>query len=176
MNGVPARIRTALTMGIDRQMLVTEAAIRLLLARLVLAFVPFARLAAAWGPLIPPGDRYQPGVPATMRQRRVARRVRWAIATAAPLMPFRAACVQQAVAARGMLERRGIPAVVHFGIGVGIGVGIEEGIGIESGVGRGVGRGSLAAGHAWVDADGVQVTGFPLDPALIELGRFVRCP
>lgn len=151
---IPARIRTALTMGLDCQILVIEAAARLLAARLILGIVPFPRLAAGWGNLIPPADRSALPGPATSQHRRTARRVRWAIATMAPLMPFRAACVQQAVAARGMLAHRGIDGVVHFGIG----------------------SGALAAGHAWLEADGVPVTGFPLDPALIELGRFVRCP
>jgi hypothetical protein len=65
-------------------------------------------------------------------------------------MPFRALCLQQALAAHAMLRRRGIASVIHFG---------------TARAGQG-----LADGHAWLDAAGVRVTGYPLDPALTELG------
>ncbi len=184
------RARTFATIGADRQGLVIEAVVRLAAARLVLIAIPFPRLAARWGMLLPPGDPRAASAPADDHARRIARRVQWAIETVAPLMPFRAACVQQAVAARGMLARRGIAGIVHFGIGIETGsVMSRDGIGQRvASNGRMTGRRStsaddavwaraqLSAGHAWVDAGGVKVTGFPLDPALVELGCFVRCP
>lgn len=182
------RTRTFATIGVDRQGLVLEAVVRLAAARLVLIAIPFPRLAARWGMLLSPGDPRAASAPADDHARRIARRVQWAIETVAPLMPFRAACVQQAVAARGMLARRGIAGIVHFGIGTspimsGDGIGQRVGrkgriagrtsTGADDGAWR---RAPLSAGHAWVDAGGVKVTGFPLDPALVELGCFVRCP
>ncbi len=174
------RVRTGLAMRADHRGLVLEAAARLLLARIVLLAIPFPRLAARWGLFVPPGDPRAAARPSDDDPERalrddagpvtgpmagrtaaqVARRVRWAIATAAPAMPFKADCVQQAVAARGMLARRGLASVVHFGIDAAQGLASSDG--------------ATAIGHAWLDAGDVTVTGFPLDPSLIELGCFVR--
>lgn len=52
-----------------------------------------------------------------------------------------------------MLERRGIGSVLHLGV-------------------RDPIWGALKA-HAWLDAGGLNVTGYPVDPALTKGGRFV---
>lgn len=58
------------------------------------------------------------------------------VAAVAGAVPFRALCLQQAIAVRRMLRRRGIPATVHLGFSRGLRQAVE-------------GRADLAA-HAWV--------------------------
>lgn len=79
--------------------------------------------------------------------------VRWAIGAVAPWLPFRTLCLQQAIAARAMLERRRIDSVLHLGVRDRTGTALEA--------------------QARLDADGLNVTGYPVDPALTEVGRFV---
>ena len=43
------------------------------------------------------------------------RRIRWAILATARLVPWRAVCFQQGIAAQLMLRRRGIPSVLFYG-------------------------------------------------------------
>ena len=83
-----------------------------------------------------------------------ARDVRWAIALAASRAPFRAVCLQQAVAAKLMLRRRGIPATVRFGLA------------------PGSATGEPPRAHAWVSAGKVKVAGFPIEPAMVVVARF----
>jgi Transglutaminase-like superfamily len=70
----------------------------------------------------------------------VARRIRWIIRLAARHVPWRAVCLPQSLAARMMLERRGIPVILYLGV-----------------------RKSIAASpsfetHAWVCAGILEVT------------------
>lgn len=58
------------------------------------------------------------------------------VAGVAGAVPFRALCLQQAIAVRRMLRRRGMPATVHLGFSRGLRQAVE-------------GRADLAA-HAWV--------------------------
>jgi len=50
-------------------------------------------------------------------------------------------------------ERRGIDSVLHLGVRDPTRTGLEA--------------------HAWLDAGGLNVTGYPVDPALTEVARFV---
>ena len=68
------------------------------------------------------------------------------VAVAARLMPFRARCLQQALAVRRMLARRGVPAVVHLGVAR---------------------DGSARDSHAWVTSGRRVVSGDT------DLGRYV---
>jgi len=152
---IPHKIRTALTLGPRRQLLVAEAATSMLAARVRIAIFPFRRVSRGFGAFVPPTD---PRV-ATQAQgigeeeARIAKAVGWAVRTSAPWMPFRSVCLQQAMAAHAMLRRRGIPSVMHFGAG-------------KSGE-------KPIDAHAWLDAAGVKVTGYPVPPHLAELGCFV---
>lgn len=140
-----------MTMGPRRQVLVVEAAASLLVARLRLARRPFGAIVAAMGRFVPPDpDRTIATTPA--RARTIAQ-VRWAVAVAAPLMPFRAVCLQRSLAAHAMLARRGIAGVLHFG-------GMLKG-------------GAPDGEHAWLTADGIGVAGYPIDPGTVEIGRIV---
>ncbi|UUL82448.1 lasso peptide biosynthesis B2 protein [Sphingomonas qomolangmaensis] len=148
-----ARLWTALRMGPRNQLLALEAVAALTTARLALARRSFAEVAAATGQLVAPDDPRAVQPPPLDAQRIGIRQVRWAIAAIAPHLPFRTKCLQQALAARAMLERRGISSVIHFGT-------------------MRVGE-ALGEGHVWLDAGGVGVTGFPVDPALTEIGCLV---
>lgn len=146
------RARILLRLGPRRQMLLAEAAATLLVARILLARVPFGRLSRRFGTLVAPNHANMLARrEATARDRTIARRIGWAIRTVAPHVPFRARCLQQATAAHAMLSRRGVSSVMHFGLD----------------------PGRQAVGHAWLEAAGVAVTGFPIGAALVELGCFI---
>jgi len=155
LRSIVRKIRTALTLGPRRQLLVAEASISMLVARIELALFPFRRVAKRFGAFVPPTD------PRVARQAersgdeqaRTAKAIGWAIRTSAPWMPFRSVCLQQAMAAQAMLRRRGIASVMHFGAGKS-----DE---------------KPMDAHAWLDAAGVKVTGYPVAPHLAELGCFV---
>lgn len=70
------------------------------------------------------------------------------VARVAPWMPVRAVCLQQALAVRRMLRRRGLPAVVHLGLA------------------RAPRDGQREA-HAWVKAGSTVISGD------VDLDRFV---
>ncbi len=138
-----------------RRALTIEAVLCLLAARLALVLVPFPRLAHRLGTFVAPGDARvarsrRQGSRAQMDQ---AAMVGWAVTRAARYLPFKAVCLPQAMAARIMLNRRGIVSVLHFGAG-------KEG------------NRQLGA-HAWLDAAGVEVTGYPVRPDFAEIACFV---
>ncbi|MBU1325923.1 MAG: lasso peptide biosynthesis B2 protein [Alphaproteobacteria bacterium] len=138
--------------------MVLEAVLGLAVARATLLVRPFRTVARRLGHLTTPDD---PRVAAaqvrgTEAEVRVVTDVRWAVAAAARRVPFRAVCLQQALAAEAMLRRRRIATVLHLGSGRD-------------------GAGEMTA-HAWLDAAGVPVTGYPLAPYLQEVGCFVSCP
>ncbi len=138
----------------DRRMIV-EASAALLVARLR-SLLPFRILARQLGGILAPHSRTRP--PARLASLSQAEAdmifaVRWAVGAIAPWLPFRTLCLQQAIAARTMLERRGIDSVLHLGVRDPTGTALEA--------------------HAWLDAGGLNVTGYPVDPALTEVARFV---
>ena len=65
------------------------------------------------------------------------RRIKWAVATAARLLPWKPVCLPQAVAAQWMLRRRGIPSTLYLGTD----------------------PANQYAAHAWVRAGRIVVTG-----------------
>ena len=64
------------------------------------------------------GNLAEAGLPETSPQQREdqAAEIGALIASAANVLPFRAKCLQQAIAVRRMLDRRQIPATVHLGV------------------------------------------------------------
>lgn len=135
--------------------LVVEAAFGLLVARLELLMVPFSVLARRFGDFVPPTD---PRVAAAKtvsdaEQRRLIEAVGFAMAMAARNVPFEAVCLPQAMAAKAMLERRGVASIMHFGAGFGNVKPIDA--------------------HAWLDAAGLPVTGYPVSPDMAEIACFV---
>ena len=83
----------------------------------------------------------------------LARAVGWAVTRSARYVPFKAVCLPQAMAARIMLKRRGVASVMHFGAAKS--------------------KDEALDAHAWLDAAGVEVTGYPVAKNFAEIGCFV---
>lgn len=92
----------------DRALL-GEAFACLALARLATLLLPFRVVARGLGAHNEESTRAEP---ATAR----ARRVGAAVAVAARRTPWRSLCLEQAVAAKAMLRRRGIPSTLYLGV------------------------------------------------------------
>jgi Transglutaminase-like superfamily len=141
--------------GNRRRALLAEAATCLFGARLALIFIPFPRLARHLGTFVPPTD------PRASRRKTVsadgeallAEDIGWAVTRAARYLPFKAVCLPQAMAARVMLKRRGVESVMHFGAAKGTDKPLDA--------------------HAWLDAAGVEVTGYPVAENFAEIACFV---
>jgi hypothetical protein len=134
-----------------RRLLLVEATAGLLAARLALATTPFPRIARRLGGFVTPQEARvrASSHPSGPEQRALAAEIGWAVTRAARHIPFAAVCLPQAMAARAMLDRRGVPSVMHFGTAKGEAL-------------------TLSA-HAWLDAAGVEVTGYPLDGSFAEI-------
>src|SRR5690606_28371979 len=93
-----------------QRLMLVEAAVGLLLARLALVFVPFPKLARRLGEFVPPTDprAVRMREPHDAAQTVLAERVGWAVTRAARHVPFKAVCLPQAMAAQVMLKRRGV--------------------------------------------------------------------
>jgi hypothetical protein len=152
---VGRKLRRFGQIGSRRRGLVIEAAVWLLLARVALLAVPFPKLARRLGAFVPPTDERvivarQDG---SAQDARLAQEIGWATVRAARHVPFRAVCLPQAMAARIMLRRRGVASVLHFGAAKGKDKPIDA--------------------HAWLDAAGVEVTGYPVAAQFAEIACFV---
>lgn len=121
------------------RLLVLEAMVWLTLSVVAVRLVPFRRLAPLLGPAAAPGEG-RSGTMADEAQKRLARHVGAAVRRGARALPGRVLCLPQAMAAKAMLGRRGIPAHLHLGA-----VPVQ-------------GPAILDA-HAWVTVDGMPVTG-----------------
>jgi Transglutaminase-like superfamily len=135
--------------------LLAEAVACLLAARLALIFIPFPRLARSLGTFVPPTDprAVEPQTETETGHARLAEEIGWAVTRAARYVPFRAVCLPQAMAARVMLKRRGVASVMHFGAAKGTEKPLDA--------------------HAWLDAAGVEVTGYPVAKNFAEIACFV---
>ena len=138
-----------------RRALLAEAVSYLLAARLALIFIPFPRLARHLGTFVPPTDARaaQASAGAAPDQAQLAEDIGWAVTRAARYVPFHAVCLPQAMAARVMLKRRGVKSVMHFGAAKGTEKPLDA--------------------HAWLDAAGVEVTGYPVAENFAEIACFV---
>ena len=83
-------------------------------------------------------------------ERQAALDIGWAVTRIASYFPGSAMCLAQALAARAMLNRRGIASLLH------VGVARSQAAPFEA--------------HAWLEAAGVEVTGYPVPPHLREIG------
>ena len=139
-----------------RRALLAEAVACLLAARLALIFIPFPRLARHLGTFVPPADARasQAATEIAPDQAQLAVAIGWAVTRAARYVPFKAVCLPQAMAARVMLKRRGVHSVMHFGAAKGR-------------------QDKPLDAHAWLDAAGVQVTGYPVAENFAEIACFV---
>jgi hypothetical protein len=127
------RLRSFLVLRVSDQCLLVEAVVILGLVRLGLRVLSFRLLwrlldrpirSAFWAP---PGDSA------------VADRITWAVGVASPYVLGVRPCLAQALAARFLLGRRGLPALLRVGV-------------TRAGSGR-------VQAHAWMETDGRVVTG-----------------
>lgn len=149
------RLRRFAQVGNRRRALLAEAVAWLLLTRLALLLVPFPRLARRLGTFVPPSDARavaarRSGAPSATT---LAEEIGWAVTRAARHVPFNAVCLPQAMTARIMLKRRGVGSVLHFGAAKGDQKPLDA--------------------HAWLDAAGVEVTGYPVAAKFTEIACFV---
>jgi hypothetical protein len=155
LSSIGRTLKSARQVGWRRRGLIAEAAAWLLIARLALLLVPFPRLARWLGAFVPPADPRvaEVAAPTTPEQARTAKEVSWAVVRGAAHVPFKAVCLPQAMAARIMLQRRGVASAMHFGAAKG--------------------KDRPLDAHAWLDAAGVKVTGYPVGPQFAEIACFV---
>ena len=155
LRSILRRLRRLVRMAPDRRALLGEAVLWLLLARVALVLVPFPRLARRLGTFVPPSDKrvLHANSECSPDQVRLASEIGWAVTRAAHHVPFSAVCLPQAMTARLMLARRGVGSVLHFGAAKG--------------------RDKPLNTHAWLNAAGVEVTGYPVSPDFAEIACFV---
>lgn len=145
------RVQRLSQVGPREHILLAEASVRLLVAKIAIKSVPFARIAPSMGELISPPQAQAKAVasPASAHDLAVARTIGWAVTRAARHLPFEAVCLPQAMAAHAMLRKRGIFSIVHFGTAR-----------AES---------NPLSAHAWVNVEEVEVTGYPVGPEFTEI-------
>ena len=97
-----------------RKRLAIEAAWELMCARL-LTLRPASVYSPALGRLVAHDAPFN-GAPETDEMDAVAAEIGGVVTRVAGLLPFRARCLQQAIAVRRMLTRRDIPAMVYLGV------------------------------------------------------------
>lgn len=150
------KIRSFAQMGSERRRLIGEATSSLALASLALKLVPFRVIARRLGKALQPAEAAAllADAPAVPKRKQMIDDVSWAVRTAAVYMPFRALCFEQAIAAKYMLRRRRITGALHLGV-------------VPDGTGAGM------TAHAWLDAAGAEVTGYPIVAHLTEVACFV---
>lgn len=130
--------------------LLLEATVWLALARVALVLFPFRTVAAHLGevclPAVAAGRIDQ--LSCVPGEADAARAVGWAVRMMAGKVPFKAVCLQQGVAAKMMLRRRGIQSALHFGVA-------PNAAGLDA--------------HAWLNTAGAKVTGYPVGSGFTEL-------
>ena len=119
-----------------RRRLLWEALGALTIARGAMALLPFRRIAAWLGTL----GAESPAT-AAPEEIRSAEEVGWAVGVLARRVPWDGRCLAQALAATGMLRRRGLEGTVSFGVRRGESAGFDA--------------------HAWLRLGSCVVTGGP---------------
>ena len=116
--------------------LVAEAALSLALARAGVIAVPFRLIADRLGAHMEESDcTDDPG------GAELGRRIGWAIGVVSARVPWRTKCLEQALAAKAMLRRRGIPNTLYLGVA------------------RTADREAALNSHAWLRTGTLHVTG-----------------
>jgi transglutaminase-like putative cysteine protease len=95
----------------SRRRLLWEALASLAIARMVMACVPFRRIAAWLGT----AGAESPAT-VTPEETRTAEAVGWAVRVLGGRVPWDGRCLAQALAATSMLRRRGLEGTVSFGV------------------------------------------------------------
>jgi hypothetical protein len=145
----PRRIAGLVRTAWPKRVLVAEACLALALAEARLKLFPLKRqglkgLAPAAESA--PAERPEAG----LAERQAAFDIGWAVGRVAARFPTSAMCLAQALAARTMLRRRGVASRLHVGVGRSKEAPFEA--------------------HAWLEAAGVEVTGYPVPAHFREIG------
>ena len=138
--------------------LLLEALAWLLILRLAIDNLPFRLIAARMGTCVEPADdrvRQILSRPLEPGAVLLARTVGWAVACSARKLPFSTACLHQAIAAKRMLNRRRVATVLYLGAS------------------RQNGLAEPLAAHAWLEAAGAEVTGYPIAREFVAIASFV---
>jgi hypothetical protein len=145
----PRRLAGLVRRSWPRRGLVAEACLAVALAEARLKLFPLKRQGLK--DLVPPTPSSSVAQAAARPDdRQAALDVGWAVTRVAAYFPESAMCLAQALAARTMLRRRGIASLLHLGVGRS--------------------REAPFEAHAWLEAAGVEVTGYPVPPHLREIG------
>ena len=123
-----------------------EAILALALAALVVAALPFRRIA-----LIASRSPTR-AAPEEREQTQITHQISQAIRACSRRVPWRSQCFEQGLAAIWMLRRRGVAATLHFGVGQ------EQGAGLRA--------------HVWVRRGRDDVVGCENSGEFAELARF----
>jgi hypothetical protein len=99
-----------LSLSWGERLLLLEATIYLALARFLVSFVPFGRVAPFLGQHAATPPRYQ------TESCNQAQRVGLAVRTASHYAPWHSTCLMQAIAAKGMLQRRRLHSTLYLGV------------------------------------------------------------
>ena len=132
-----------------RRRLLWEALGALTIARGAMALLPFRRIAAWLGTL----GAESPAT-AAPEEIRSAEEVGWAVGVLARRVPWDGRCMAQALAATGMLRRRGLEGTVSFGVRRGESAGFDA--------------------HAWLRLGSCVVTGGPGHQRFKTVTTFAR--
>ncbi len=112
----PHRLRRALALSAAERRLAVEALTLMAISRTVLALLPFRIAMRRFGLRLDHGIEMAADEEEKVAASPAVLLVGDAVRRAASVSPFRAVCLQQAIAAALMLRRRGHAVQVHFGV------------------------------------------------------------
>ena len=130
---------------ISALLLFIQAWICIAVARCMLVFMPFRKIAPLLGKSVDEADTFK------IRPSSRPERIRAAIRRAAACSPWRAKCFEQALAGKIMLTYRHMSGIVFFGIN-------KVGDDLQA--------------HAWLESEGVIITGGKEADQFIVIARF----
>jgi len=144
-----SRVRTFLGLPRARRALALEAALALAGFRLLLALAPFRWIAGRLGRA--GADLPEPAGPDPL-----AAEVAWALGAAGRRLPWTSSCLVRALAGGWLLTRRGVPALLVFGLAPSGKTGFDA--------------------HAWLCSGGWPVAGGEVARGYRVIARFVLAP
>ena len=106
-----SRLRNFLSLAPADRILLVEAGFWLGVARLTILTLPFRWIKRGWGEHKALLAEKSGAAPQELLER-----VSWAVATASQHLPWDCLCLAQAMAAKAMLKRRGIPSTLYLGL------------------------------------------------------------
>jgi hypothetical protein len=112
----PKLRRKWLTLDWGQRLMLLEAAWSLVIAQAAVRLLPFRWITPRLGRLAQPAAAPQQAPPLSPAQAHEAQQVGWAVRAPARYLPWDARCLAQAIAAKWMLQRRGLPSTLYLGV------------------------------------------------------------